>query len=48
MDLLNYFLFTITSLFAFLRTTLYGVATSGPTQRCYNIYISAKLNHGER
>lgn len=28
MDLLNYFLFTITLLFAFLRTSLYGIATS--------------------
>ncbi len=30
MDLLNYFLFTITLLFAFLRRALYGITTSGP------------------
>lgn len=48
MDLLKYFLFTITLLFAFLRTTVYGVAIGGGKQCCYNIYISAKLNQKQR
>jgi len=48
MDLLNYFLFTITLLFAVLRTTLYGFTVSGPRLCCYDIYVSAKPDPREK